>query len=227
MVIGNALALILSVVDFITEGLFLRESQWKMKFISASAGVSVAYIFLILLPEIYTGAMQVSRVLFLSVLFGFGIFHLIEKYIRQNFTGPALRKEHKLIHSSTSFFYFFVVGFILVKLSQPSNPLPGILLFIPILLHIVIDSLPRRTTNKHHLRAISASAPFIGSLFALVIDMGVAGNTALLGIVGGALLYTVVRESLPRERQGKPLYFLTGLLAYTVFILMLWNVGFY
>jgi len=226
MVVGHFLALILSVVDFFTEGLFSKSSPNKMRFISISAGVSVSYIFLILLPEIYLGSIAISRLLFLTILFGFGIFHLIEKYIRQNFTGPALRKEHRLVHSSTSFVYFFVVGFLLVKLAESDSGLSSTLLFIPIMLHIIIDSLPRRHTKKHYLRALSASSPFLGAILASFIDIGGIGNVILLGIVGGALLYTVVRESLPREREGKPMYFLTGLLLFTIVVLLLWNIGF-
>jgi len=226
MVIGHILALILSVVDFFTEGFFSKASPNKMRFISISAGVSVSYIFLILLPEIYSGAIAISKSLFLSILFGFGMFHVIEKYIRQNFTGPALRKEHRLVHSSTSFVYFFVVGFLLVKLATNDGALSSTLLFIPIMLHIIIDSLPRRHTKKRHLRALSASSPFLGALTASFVDVGEIGNVILLGIVGGALLYTVIRESLPRDREGKPLYFITGLLLFAVLVLMLWNLGF-
>jgi len=226
MVIGYILALILSIVDFFTEGLFSKASPNKMKFISVSAGVSVSYIFLILLPEIYLRSMEINRLLFLTVLFGFGIFHIIEKYIRQNFTGPALRKEHRVVHSVSSFVYFFVVGFLLVKLAGVNNDLSAVLLFIPIMLHIIIDSLPRRHTKKHYLRAFSASSPFLGAISASFIDVGQTGNTMLLGLVGGALLYTVVRESLPRERKGRPMYFITGLLLFTVLILLLWNIGF-
>jgi|TARA_B100001964_G_scaffold245063_1_gene329612 hypothetical protein len=226
MVVGYILALILSIVDFFTEGLFSKVSQNKMKFISVSAGVSVSYIFLILLPEIYSGSMEISKLLFLAILFGFGVFHLIEKYIRQNFTGPALRKEHRLVHSLTSFVYFFVVGFLLVKLTEQNGDLGAVLLFIPIALHIIIDSLPRRHTKNHYLRALSASSPFLGAILASFIDVGKTGEVILLGIVGGALLYTVVRESLPREREGRPMYFITGLLVFTILILLLWNTGF-
>jgi len=226
MVVGLILALILSVVDFLTEGLFSKSSPTKMKFISVSAGVSVTYIFLILLPEIYRGAMELNRLLFLAILFGFGVFHIIEKYIRQNFTGPALRKEHRLVHSSTSFVYFFVVGFLLVKLTESTGNISAVLLFIPIMLHIIIDSLPRRHTKKQYLRILSAGSPFLGAILASFIDVGATGNVILLGIVGGALLYTVVRESLPRDREGKPMYFITGLLLFTVLILLLWSVGF-
>ena len=226
MVVGYILALILSIVDFFTEGLFSKVSQNKMKFISVSAGVSVSYIFLILLPEIYSGSMEISKLLFLAILFGFGVFHLIEKYIRQNFTGPALRKEHRLVHSLTSFVYFFVVGFLLVKLTEQNGDLGAVLLFIPIALHIIIDSLPRRHTKNHYLWTLSASSPFLGAILASFIDVGKTGEVILLGIVGGALLYTVVRESLPREREGRPMYFITGLLVFTILILLLWNTGF-
>ena len=225
MVIGYILALILSVVDFFTEGLFSKASPNKMKFISVAAGVSVSYIFLILLPEIYSSAVAINKLLFFAILFGFGIFHIIEKYIRQNFTGPELRKEHRLIHSTTSFIYFFVVGFILVKLSD-SNYVHSTLLFIPIILHIIIDSLPRRHTKKYYLRVLSAGSPFFGALIAAFVDVGKIGNVILLGIIGGALLYTVVRESLPRDREGRPLYFIIGLLFFTILILLLWSMGF-
>jgi|TARA_Y100000310_G_scaffold118201_1_gene117046 hypothetical protein len=223
MVLGYVLALILSAVDFFTEGLFSKASPNKMKFISFSAGVSISYIFLVLLPEIYSSAIAINRLLFFSVLFGFGLFHIIEKYIRQNFTGPEMRKEHRLAHSTTSFVYFFVVGFILVKLVE-RDVVDGILLFIPITLHIVIDSLPRRHTKKHYIRVLSAASPFFGALVATFIDIGGVGNVILLGLIGGALLYIVIRESLPRDREGRPLYFIIGLLFFTVVILLLWDI---
>lgn len=225
MALGNILALILSIADFFTEGLFFKATENKMKFISFAAGISVSYIFLILLPEIYLGAVKINNMLFLAVLFGFGLYHIIEKYIRQNYSGQKLREEHHIIHSTVSFSYFFVVGFILYKIAEIS-PIKGILLFIPVLLHIIIDSLPRRITKKHHIRAASASSAFLGSIAAIFIDVREIGNVILLGFVGGALLYSVIRESLPKEREGKPLFFLIGLLLFTVIILLLWNVGF-
>ena len=103
MVIGHILALTLSVADFFTEGLFSKTSKNKMKFISFAAGISISYIFLILLPEIYNGGMEYSRLVFIAVLASFGVFHVIEKFIRQNFTGSDLRKEHILVHSGISF----------------------------------------------------------------------------------------------------------------------------
>ena len=224
MVLGQFLALIISLTDYFTEGIFSKPSPFKIKVISFSAGVSVSYIFLNMLPEIYTGAIGISNLLFLPILFGFSAFHLLEKHIRQYHVKGELRKEHQLVHTASSFLYFFVVGFVLVKITETSS-INSILLFIPILLHVIIDSLPRRTTKKHHLRAVFASSAFLGAIAATFVDFGIIVDLSLLGIVGGALLYTVIRESIPKEREGRPLYFAIGLLLFTILIMILWNLG--
>ncbi len=221
---GQILAVILSIVDYFTEGIFLKITHGKLKFISFSAGVSVSYIFLVLLPEVYKGALEVHKLLFLSVLFGFATFHLIEKFIHQRFHGQQLRIEHVIIHSSVSFVYFFVVGFVLVKLAEDSVA-GALLLFVPLTLHIIIDSLPRRVADNKRVRIFSASAATLGALLATLAEFGLAGDTVMLGLIGGGLLYQVVRESLPREREGKPMFFITGILSFTVVVLLLWNVG--
>ena len=225
MVFGILLAFVLSVVDFATEGLFSKANQNKMKFISFAAGVSVAYIFLILLPEIYTRSLEINRLLLLAVLFGFALFHIIEKYIRQNYHGNKLRKEHYLAHSAISFVYFLVVGYILAEVTA-NNLTDGILLFVPVALHIIIDSLPRRATKNLWVRLFSSSSSVLGASIYLLIDLGPVEDTVLLGVVGGGLLYHVIRESLPKDREGKPMFFITGLLLFTVLILLLWNIGF-
>jgi len=81
-------------------------------------------------------------------------------------------------------------------------------------------------TKNHYLRALHASSAFLGALAANFVQISEAGIVALLGLVGGALLYTVIRESLPRQMEGKPLFFVTGVLLFTVVVLMLWNIGF-
>lgn len=218
------MALVISLADYFTEGIFAKDNPFKIKFISFAAGISVSYIFLSLLPEIYVGAVSINKFIFISVLAGFGVFHLLEKHIRQYYSKGKFRKEHELIHTTTSFLYFFVVGFVLVKITE-SSIISGVLLFIPVLFHVIIDSLPRRATKKPHLRVFFASSAFLGSIVAVFVDLGMAFNLTLFGIVGGALLYTVVRESLPRGREGKPLYFVIGLLLFMVLIMIVWNNG--
>tara|TARA_Y100000310_G_C20399049_1_gene676516 strand:+ start:134 stop:811 length:678 start_codon:yes stop_codon:yes gene_type:complete len=222
MILGPLLGLILGFADYATEGLFRKTNEAKMKFISFAAGISVSYVFLILLPEIYTGASAISPLLFFPVLIGFALFHLLEKFIRQHHSWHHYKKEHELVHEILSFLYFFVVGFVIAKLAKYGME-GALLLFVPLFFHIIIDSLPKKVTKHQLLRAFFASSPFLGSIAGSFVETSRAVNVSLLGIVGGALLYIIVRESLPKERDGKPMYFLVGLLSFTVLILFLWN----
>tara|TARA_Y100000310_G_C20644086_1_gene795609 strand:- start:611 stop:1288 length:678 start_codon:yes stop_codon:yes gene_type:complete len=225
MVLGQILALILSGIDYITEGKFSENSLAKTKFISFAGGISISYMVLILLPEVYSGAIKINQLLYLSVLAGFGTFHIIEKYIRLRYSYIKYKRHHDLIHTIISFIYFLIVGFVLVKLID-TNIITGFLFFIPILFHIVIDSIPKKISKKPFLKILIASSPLLGALVATFISVTEAVMIALLGIISGVLLYTVTRESIPKEREGKPIFFLIGLLLFTVLILIIWNVKF-
>ncbi|MBT4351525.1 hypothetical protein HOD20_03280 [archaeon] len=224
MVFGYILALGLSVIDFITEGMFSKRSVHKPKFVSFSSGLSVSYLLIVLLPGIYISANEFSKLLFLPILFGFGVFHIVEKYISQHFTGGKARKEHNIFHSVVSFTNFFIVGYLLVRASERSM-VEGVLLFIPVTFHIVIDSLPKQISKNKFKRALSTSSAFMGAIAAFYINVGDIGNIILFSIVGGSLLYIVIRESIPEHGKGKPMYFTMGLLLFTLLVLMLWNVG--
>ncbi|MDA1197368.1 MAG: hypothetical protein O2779_05410 [Nanoarchaeota archaeon] len=226
MVLGYVLALALGIVDFLTEEMFRIPDDKKMRFISFAAGVSVSYLFLILLPEIYIGASSINPLLFFPLLFGFAIYHLIEKFIRQKHGKRAFSELHAQVHLITSFFYSLVVGFVLVKLVS-QDMLQGILLFVPLTFHIAIDSLPKKMTKHYFSKAFFSSAPFIGALLGTAFETSELLNISLLGIVGGALLYMVVRESFPKEREGHPMYFLIGMFLFIDLVLVLWNtIGF-
>tara|TARA_Y100000310_G_scaffold72523_1_gene68580 strand:+ start:4019 stop:4705 length:687 start_codon:yes stop_codon:yes gene_type:complete len=223
MAYGILLAFILSAVDYFTEGFFSRSNKFKIKFISLASGVSMAYLLLILFPEVYRGAVKYGSMLSLSVLFGFGVFHIIEKYIRQNYSNKRFEKWHHIMHSYSTFIYFAMVGYLIVKIAD-RNTLDGMLFFIPLLFHIIIDSLPQKMIKNNFHRVFFASSALIGGIISKYVISSEIVNIALLGIVAGALLYTITRESIPRGNKGDPAYFLLGTLLFTAIILVIWNI---
>lgn len=224
MVFGQILALAISVADLLTERIFTKTTQIKAKVISFAAGVSVSYVFLILLPEIYNGAVLIDKLLFLPILFGFSTFHLIEKHIRQRYSRGKFKREHQAMHTLSSFLYLLVAGFVIAEITE-NRLLGGFLLFIPILFHVIIDSVPKTDTSKYFPKAFLSSSALLGSVVAIFINLGLVYDLILLGIVGGALLYTIIRESLPKEREGRPFYFVIGVLLFSVLVLLLWSLG--
>ena len=74
-------SLILGVTHFWNEKIQIRQEYVRIRFISFIAGTSVTYVFLNLLPEVYRGFELFDQLIFISLLAGFSVAHLIEKYI--------------------------------------------------------------------------------------------------------------------------------------------------
>ena len=84
-----AMGIILAVAHYFNEKIHLEDPQKKKRLVSFVAGVSITYIFLLLLPEIYKGINLLSEFLFLFILSGFALFHLIEKHVYQHESGSV------------------------------------------------------------------------------------------------------------------------------------------
>ena len=103
MVVSIAFGTIIGIAHYFNELFSLKSEKYRNKIISFSAGISITYIFLHLLPEFI--AAQINRFIFLSILLGFVIFHLVEKYIYQHSSEDKLLKELAIEDSITSFIY--------------------------------------------------------------------------------------------------------------------------
>lgn len=131
-----------------------------------------------------------------------------------------IKKEHLIF----LYAYHFIAGMVLITLAKRSFIL-SLLFFVPILLHIIIDTLPKEIIVKRKLAKIFFSgSAFTGGVFAFYFNPNEIFEFALLGIIGGVLLYFVVRESIPTDRTGKPLYFALGVIFYGALIMMIWGL---
>jgi hypothetical protein len=48
--------------------------------------------------------------------------------------------------------------------------------------------------------------------------------TSFIGFVIGVLVFTVMRHSIPMGSEGKPLYFILGIIVYSPFIVLEWLI---
>jgi len=205
-----------------------ESKRYKIEIMSLGAGISLAYLLLVLLPELYEGVQQMHKLLFLFVLFGALSFHLIEKYIYQHAMKKKLIAELSISHSISFFIYHFIIGVVLVSLLE-KNIVYGILLFAPILSYtavgqVSLKEIHAKVTEKKAVKVFLSCSTLIGVVEALII--GITGTLfyALLGFVAGAMLYHVMRESIPSEKDGNPIFFLIGTLAYALLIMFIWSV---
>ena len=224
------LALLLGLAQYYSEDL-LKKFRDYQQVISFAAGISVAYLFLELLPQFFNRVMQASRELFLFVLLGFTIINITEKVIRKYHT-KNMKKELHYFHAINAYFYHFVIGIVMVEVGQ-FGPLNEVLFFFPILIHFAVSSaveqhlhpyLMAKFEKKLWFKILFASSTLFGALIAIFIPIKPLIVYALFGFMLGTLMYIVIREAIPYKREGYPAYFMWGVFVYTLIILFFWRI---
>lgn len=221
IIISLLLAILIGVAQFLSEEMEQFLGNYYTQVISFAAGISITYLFLDLLPHYSLQVVQQTELLFLSLLFGFIFVHLIEKYLYQHSKQQQLEKNLAEVNLATSFSYHFILGIIIVDFIQQSLD-QAILFFIPILIFTAVSTLPVRLHFNVKWNIFVSSATVLGVIIALFFSQQIPTVifNALLGFVIGALLFSVIRHSLPPGKKGKPLFFVIGVLVYTPIILL-------
>ena len=219
------LAGILSFADYVTEHIYSKKVRTNQKLISFSAGVAIAYIILNLFPEISTFALIDGKKIFLYALLGFASLNLVEQYAYKGLQIKNPASYHKNVHIIYFFVYNLFIGVVLVNFALKGLT-QTLLFFVPFLLYIVAEILPQEFKFKSSISKVSYSmAPLFGALVGIsYIDFTISVFGELIAFITGTLLYIVIRESLPSDKAERPLYFIIGVLFYTLIIFMTWNL---
>jgi len=222
IIFGIALAFI----HYFSDRFELKDIVSKNKLVSFAAGISITYIFLLLMPEVYAGVETLQQFLFIFILAGFSVFHLIEKHIYQHESQERLHEELRIAHSAMFFFYHLVIGILLVEIIE-INMINGILFFIPIFFHTALSSASLKGIHvslreQIIIKGILSFSTLFGVLIAYTLAIPPAIQYSLLGFIVGSLLYIVIRDSVPKETEGKAIYFVLGVVLYAVIIGFTW-----
>jgi zinc transporter ZupT len=215
--------LILTGMHYLSEYLDKVFGKRRSQLLSFSAGVSIAYVFLELLPTSFKSYEQLHQGLFLLILTGFCLFHLTEKYLYQHQQPNHGKADLTKTHFYAFFFYHFVIGVILYQLTSQDFT-EGLLFFIPLAFHTMAStasmtevhhSFRRDTLNKFAL----ANSTLAGVIVSSFINIGTFAHQSLFAFLVGMLLYVVIRDMLPQNQKGDPRYFVGGVALYT-FVMM-------
>lgn len=217
-------AVSLAVVHFMAEELEELIGDYREKVISFASGVSITYIFLQLIPEFHSIALESSQLIFLSPLLGFSSIHLAEKYVsKSDYSDVEMGKKFGEIHSVFLFIYHLSIGFLIASLLS-QNSVSGVLFFIPILLHVAVSSFSISELHEKVARLVSVKllisiAPIGGVVLQRSHAISQEVFNPVFGLVIGMFIYVVIRDSIPRGDHGQPHEYLTGMILYTAVIL--------
>ncbi|MFC2174826.1 hypothetical protein ACFLQ2_03055 [archaeon] len=213
------LAAVLTLVHYFSERTANRVKKFHNEIMSFSAGIFITYIILEVLPELTLGTSFIGENVYLLLLIGFTAFHVAEKYVYQHVQNKKrLLKDLAHLHIAGFIADSFILGFALVMffgIPMTGGKL-GYLVFIPFLLHTLSSSISVRhihehfKSNKMEELMLSLSTVF-GAVVATVLGLKAVAFYAVFSLVMGVLLYVVIRDLVPDNQEGRPMYFLLGI----------------
>jgi len=221
-------SIILGFIHFLNEKIFFNTRKTKEVAMSFVGGVSVAYIFLFLLPELYNGVDHLNSWIFFMVLIGFSLVHFAEKYFYQHSHGNARLLRNKEVHFLVLFIYYFLVGVILSTIVD-KNIIEGILFFIPLIFYASVGKVSFSEVHYHlreqnFFRWLLALSSVLGVFFAPLILSSLSLYHSLLAFIIGSFLYISVVDFIPNKSKGNPFYFFVGEGFYAILIALIWMI---
>ncbi|MEF8833105.1 MAG: hypothetical protein V5A66_06285 [Candidatus Thermoplasmatota archaeon] len=187
--------------------------------LSFGGGSLLAIIFLVFLPETvhFTPTMAVYPLM----LFGFVSFFISEKYLYQHVKDPeSLEVDLYYLHVVGFFIDHFIKGFVLVTIIV-LEPILGFLTAIPFFIHTLSSTIALNSIHKTSGRKIDkvflSSSFVIGTLIGIFFELSSHLERSILAFILGMMLFMVSRDVIPREKEGRPLFFLLGV--FTIFII--------
>lgn len=200
---------------------------WRKKLFSFAGGISVAYVFVDLLPKLSKGQAiwsatnpnlpflekHVYFLALLGVLFFFGIEHVKFKHKSRSFWS----------NSSGNIIFNILIGY---ALSNPSDPevQPFILFTIAISLHQwVRDHIlcsEDAKTFKRFGRYVLVLALITGWILGLLINLNPAAVALIMAFIGGGIMINIFHYEVP-SKSTHYLPFVVGSLGYALLLLFL------
>lgn len=211
--------------------------------LSIAGGISVAYVFVHLLPELAEGQETVAEALdegeglaflqshiYLIALLGLAVFYGLERLA----TSTRRRKREAgkedstsegvfWLHISSFAVYNFLIGYLF--LHRLATGLEDLLLFfVAMALHFVVNDHGLREHHKEpYLRRgrwILAAAVILGWGLALLTEIPEVAIAVLTAFLAGGVIMNVLKEELPEERESRFWAFALGAAAYAVILLV-------
>ena len=221
IVIIIIIAVVMGLTDFFGHRISGLIGEHRDAVLSFSAGLLISLLFLILVPDVIING--VTEVLFLFMLIGFLLMHLIEKYIyRHVMDKQEILENLKIVHVIGFGLDNFLIGFIIASLVELDFSVV-ITLAVPLFLQMItssisLDSIDTRLNDKYS-KIILSVLPLAGAILGIILELDHLLTNYVLSFVLGILFYMIIRDVLPQGRSGSSVLFFAGNLVTILFFL--------
>lgn len=227
-------ALALAAVHLTTGRWEFVHAERRRWFLSAGGGASVAYVFVLVLPEVSEAAIAVGelrreafladQLVFLVALVGFVAFYGVEVFATQR-RGEAVTDAglSYRLHVVTFATYSGVIGYLLFH--QEAAGLLNLLFYaVAMALHFGVTDYG---LHRHYGDAFDrtgkvllAGGTLVGAAIGFVTEIGAFPLAMVFAFLAGAIVFNVVKEELPTLTDSRFAAFVTGALVFVVLLLL-------
>lgn len=233
-------AVALAAVHLVAGWLRALRATPRSRWLSLAGGVSVAYVFVHVLPELSAGQEAVRRAgllgslehhTYLMALLGLAVFYGLERAAqrsrqrqraagREDTPSPAVY----YIHIGSFAVYNGLVGYLLLHREQPGLFSLAIFTFALGLHFLVNDIGLIAHYERRYLRYgrwLLAAAILVGWAIGRATALGEAAIALLFAFLAGGVVLNVLKEELPEERESRFWAFAAGMAAYAALLLII------
>lgn len=229
-------ALLLAAIHLVGGRLAFLPTVPRSRWLSAASGVSVAYVFVDVLPELaerqeHLAAVGVlgflDRHVYLASLVGPTLFYGLERRVRRDEGHGRGEGEHDRgvfwLHVGSFALYNVLVGYLLVRGEATSGR--GFLFYLVALaLHFVVNDygLYHEHRESYDRRGRWTLAAGVGAGWALgtLAPLHEGVIALLFALLAGGIVLNVLKEELPEERRSRFGAFAAGAAAYAALLLL-------
>lgn len=235
-------ALVLAVLHVFAGRLRFLDGVPRSWWLSVAGGISVAYVFVHLLPELNAAQEAVREAaggalaaleshVYLLALLGLAVFYGLE---RGSLQSRRERRETEGVDEASPVLawlaigsyavYNAIIGYLLVH--REDNTSRALLLFAAAMgVHFLVNDHGLREhyadVYHHYGRWLCAAAVLFGWAVGAATEVSEAFLGLLLAFLAGGLILNVMKEELPAERESRFSAFLVGAAGYTLVLLAL------
>lgn len=210
------------------------------RWLSMASGVSVAYVFVHLLPDLSERQAVIAETnmltflehhIYLLALLGLTLFYGLEWAVQTSQQRQCEGGKNDIpemgifwIHILSFAAYNGLIGYLLVHREEPG--LAGLCFyFIAIGLHFLVNDYGLRQDHRHTYhnigRWILSGAIVAGWAIGVATEIPEAAIAVLFAFLSGGIILNTLKEELPEERQSRFWAFLTGAFIYAGVLLAL------
>lgn len=211
--------------------------------LSVAGGISVAYVFIHLLPElnrhnqvldekIQSGALTFfENHTYIVAMLGLAVFYGLERMVKvskkkqqedKNIDRPSIGVFW--IHVSAFFLYNTLIGYLLLQ-GERKSVMELLFYFLALAVHFVTSDNSLRNAHKDVYdrmgRWVLAAAILIGWALGLTVEVSESAIAVLFATLAGGVILNVMKEELPEEKESNFWAFASGMVGYTILLLLL------